>query len=129
MLCRKLRVGSWRGMTPTLVVSLALIGGIAFIPPGWVEDETPSLTPAAHDVPLAAVAENSGVRIEKQAQSQRIFIKKPERSARLSSAERAPGLRPSYPTPQAFRSLPRRQLYAPRSRPSSPDDPSDPLLS
>jgi hypothetical protein len=129
MLCRKLRTRPWRGIIPTLVACIALVGGIAVIPTTWPEEETPSLTPTTRDLPLTALAESSGVRIQKQAQSHRIFIKKPERSTRLSAAERAPSPRSCIQTTQAFRSLPRRHLYAARSRPISPDDPSDPLLS
>lgn len=129
MVCRKLRARSWRGITPTLVACLALIGGIPIIPATWPEEGTASLTPTNHDLPLTALAESSGVRIEKQAHSHRLVIKKPDRSARLSTAERAPGPRPFTSSTQAFRRLPRRQLYAARSRPSAPDDPGDPLLS
>jgi hypothetical protein len=129
MLCRRLRIRPWRGMTPGLIACLALIGGIAVIPATWPEEETPSLTPTNRDLPLTALAESTGVRIEKQAQSHRPVVKRPERSGRLSSAEQAPRPRPFTPTAQAFHSLPRRQLYAARSRPISPDDPSDPLLS
>lgn len=129
MLCRRLRARSWRGITPALVVCLALIGGIPVIPATWPEEDTPSLTPTNHDLPLTALAEGSGVRIEKQAQAHRLVIRKPDRSARLSTAERAPSARPLAPTTLAFHSLPRRQLYAARRGPSIPDDPSDPLLS
>jgi hypothetical protein len=129
MLCRQLRIWSWWGIVPTLVACLALVGGIAVVPATWPEEETPSLTPTNYALPLTAVAENSGVRIERQAQSHRLFIKKPERSARLSTAQRDPTLRHCRPIPQGFRALPRRNLHAARSRPSSSDDPSDPLLS
>lgn len=125
MLCRRLRVRSWPGAGTTLVLCLALTGGLAVLPPVWLEDETPALAPAAHDIPLTAVAEGSGVRLEKQAQSPRLVIRRPERGARLSSAGRVPRPRPFTPTTQAFRSLPRRQLYAAGNRGSSPDDPSD----
>ena len=129
MLCRRLRAGSWRGVAPTLLVCFALIGGVAPMPSTSPEDETPSLAAAAHAVPLAALAESSGIRIEKQAQSHRLFIKKPERSGRVSPAERAPSLRSRTPTTQTPRSLPRCSLYSARSRPGPPDEPSDPLLS
>lgn len=129
MLCRTLRTWSCQGIFPTLFVCLALVGGLTALPPAWPEDETSSLTPAAHNVPLTAVTESAGVRIEKQAHSHRLILKRPDRSTRLSSAERSPSLRACNPTAQAFHSLPRRQLYAARSRPISPDDPSDPLPS
>jgi hypothetical protein len=129
MLCRRLRIRSWWGIVPTLVACLALVGANALTPATWPEEEAPSLAPTTHNFPLAALAETSGVRIEKQAQSHRPLIRKPDRTARLSTAERDPGLRHRSPIPQAFRTLPRRSLYAARSRPNSPDDPSDPLLS
>lgn len=129
MLCRRLRIRPWPGIASTLVACLALIGGIAVIPATWSEEETPSLTPTNHDLPLIALANSTGVRVAKQAQSHRPFIKKPDRSGRLSAPGRGLSLRPWNPALQAFRALPRRSLYAPRSRPSSPDDPSHPLLS
>lgn len=129
MLCRKLRCASWWGLFPALGVCLALIGGMALLPPAWLEDEIPSLTAASHALPLTAIAENPGLRFEKQAQSQRPFLKRPERTSRLSAGIRASSFRSSALRPRAFRGLPRRHLYAPRSRPSSPDDPSQLPLS
>lgn len=129
MLCRRLRIRPWQSIAPTLVACLALIGGLAVVPATWPEEETPSLTPASDNLPLTALAESAGVRVEKQAQSHRPFIKKPDRSARLFSPGRGLSLRPWNPTLQAFQALPRRGLYAARSRPSSPDDSSHPLLS
>ena len=129
MLCRRLRIRPWRGIAPAVVACLALIGGLAVIPTTWPEEETPSLTPTSHNLPLTALAESAGVRVEKQAQSHRPFIKKPDRSTRLFSRERGLSLRPWNPTLRVFRALPRRSLYAARSRPGPPDDPSRPLLS
>jgi len=129
MLCRQLRIWPWRGIVPALVACLALIGEIAVVPATWPEEETTSFTPTTHYLPLTGLAESSGVRIEKQAQSHRPLIRKPNRTARLSTAERDLGLCHCSPIPQAFRALSRRNLYAARSRPSSPDDLSDPLLS
>lgn len=129
MVCRKLRIQPWPGIAPTLVACLALIGGTAAIPTTWSDEEIPSLTATNQDIPLTALENRTGVRVEKQAQSHRPFIKKPDRSLRFSSAERRPNLRHCSPILQAIRALPRRNLYTTRSRPSSPDDPSDPLLS
>jgi hypothetical protein len=129
MLCRQLRIWPWRGIVPALVACLALIGANALTPATWPEEETASFTPTTHHLPLTGLAESSGVRVEKQAQSHRPFIKKPDRSARLFSPGRGLSLRPWNPTQRVFRALPRRSLYAARSRPGSPDDPSDPLLS
>ncbi len=116
-------------LSVTVVTCLALAGGTIIVPQAWPEDEVPSLTPTSRNLPLNALAENPGARIEKRAQSHRLFIKKPERSARLTPAERAPNTRPFTPAPQAFRSFPRRHRSAAQIRPSSPDDPSQPLLS
>lgn len=129
MLCRKLRCTSWRGLFPALGVCLAVIGGMVLLPPAWLEDEIPSLTAASHTLPLTAIAENSGLRFEKQAQSQRPFLKRPERTSRPSAGTRVSSLRSSALRPRAFRGLPRRHLYAPRSGPSAPDDPSHSPLS
>ena len=129
MMCQKFRSLRWLGLASSSVVCLALITGYSLVPPTWAEDQTPSLTPAAHDLPPAAVPQTSGVRIEKQAQSHRLFLKKPERTARFPSLEQAAGVRPYRFIRLASTSLPRRHLYAPRSQSSSPDDPSDLPLS
>ncbi len=130
MLCRTLRNWSWWRFTLTQAVCVAVLWGITVLPDGWFKDESPSLTPTAHDLPLSALAANPNVRFEKVAQSQRLSInKKPERSARLSTPIRATRSRPYAPTPQAFQNLPRRHIHAVRIRPSSPDDPSHLYLS
>jgi len=116
-------------LSVTVVTCLALAGGTIIVPQAWPEDEVPSLTPTNRNLPLNALAENPGARIEKQAQSHRLFIKRPERSARLMCPERALTSRPCNPGPQALRSLPRGNLSPARSQPNSPDDPSQPLLS
>jgi len=89
----------------------------------------PSLTAASHNHPLTGLVESGGVRVEKQAQSSRLSIKKPEGSVRLSSVRPLASPPPSTIAPQLTVNLPRRHLYAPRSQPSSPDEPSDLLLS
>jgi len=127
--CRRLRSQPWLGLAPSSIVCLTLIAGCVFLPPTWPEDRAPSLTAATHEVPLAAVAETSGIRIQKQGQSHRLFLKKPERMLRFSSVEPVTGVRPYGFIPHASTGLARRSLYPPRSQPSSPDDPSDSLLS
>lgn len=129
MLHRKLRLCSLPRLSVALAVCLAVAAGMFVFPSAWPADEIPSLTPGARSLPLTAVAENLGVRLEKQAQSHRLFIKRPERSARLICPDRPPTPWPRNPALQAFRSLPRGHLSAAPSRPNSPDDPSQPLLS
>jgi len=129
MMCQTFRSLRWLGLASSSVVCLVLIAGYSLVPPTWTEDQTPSLTPAAHDLPPAAVPQTSGARIEKQAQSLRLFLKKPERTARFPSLEQAAGVRPHGFIRHASSSFPWRHLYAPRSQSSSPDDPSDSLLS
>lgn len=129
MLCRRLRIRPWRGIPLALVACFALIGGIAILPITWSEEETPSLTPTTHTVPLTAVAESTGVRIEKLAQSHRPLITKLDRHARVAAAIRAPNLRRLSAPSQIWVTLPGRHPYAPRSQPSSPDDPSHSPLS
>jgi hypothetical protein len=129
MVCRTLRNRSWRGIILSLTVCVALAWPITALPLPWLEDETTSLTSTAPDLPLAALATNPNVRMEKQGQFHRLSIKKPERGARVSPAARIPHPRPLMRTPQASRILPRRQLHVADPGPGSPDDPSQPFLS
>ena len=108
---------------------LALTAGVTGLPSAWPEDGTPSLTPSGHDLPLTALMGNPGVRNEKQAQAQRLSIKRPERAARLSLVTVVANPRPSIPSWQIYRSLPRRLLPAVHIESNSPDEPSDPFLS
>lgn len=129
MVCRTLRNRSWRRIILSLTVCVALVWPITALPLPWLEDETTSLTSTAPDLPLAALATNPNVRMEKRGQFHRLSIKKPERGARLSTSPGISRARPMARTSQAFRSLPRRPLHTVRLGPSSPDDPSQPLLS
>ena len=126
--CRRLRSQPWLGLAPSSIVCLTLIAGCVFLPPTWPEDRAPSLTAATHEVPLAAVAETSGIRIQKQGQSHRLFLKKPERMLRFSSVEPITGVPPYRFIRHTSTSLARRH-HLPRSQSSSPDDPGDSLLS
>ncbi len=129
MLCRRLReLPYWR--LPLIVfVSLALIVGIGIPPLVLHAEQTPSLTIRAHELPLIALAETTGIRIEKQAQSQRSSLRKPDRIAHLvMPVAHDHGPRLSVRIQHVFRNLPRRQLHALRVTPRSPDDPSS-LLS
>lgn len=125
MLCRSLRNLRWSRLPLTLAICLALIGGIAALPSAWPEDEAPSLTIRTYTLPLAALAANSGLRIEKQAQPHRLSFPKPGHSARLASIARSAA---PYPPMQAYRAFPRRLLHPGHLKPRSPDDPGSPLL-
>ncbi len=130
MLCRSLRsLPCWR--LPLVVpMCLALVGGFPVPPPAVTAGQVPSLTIRALDFPLTALAETSGVRIEKQAELQRPSVRKPDRAARLIPPvvrDRRP--RWNVRIQHVFRNLPRRQLHAVRITPGSSDDPSSPLLS
>lgn len=129
MVCRNLRNRSRCGIILSLIVCVALAWAITILPPLWLEDETPSLTSSAPGLPLSALTINPNVRIEKEAQSHRLSVKKPERGARLSSAPGISRARPLARTSQAFRSLPRHPLHTVRLGSSSPDDPGQPFLS
>lgn len=130
MLCRNLRrLPYWR--LPLIVpVCLALLGGIVVLPSPVGADQIPCLTIRAPEFPLAALAETSGIRIEKQAQSQRPFIRKPDRVSRvIIPVVRNRSARLNVRIQHVCRNLPRRQLHAIRLTPRSSDDLSSPLLS
>jgi hypothetical protein len=112
-----------------VVVCLVLIGSIPTLPP-FAEDETPAMVFRAPSRPIHALAENSPVRLEKQAQTQRFSLHKPHRNGILTSVERAPAIqqRPQVRQRPA-RALPRRFLPSRHTVPRAPDDSVDPLLS
>ncbi len=129
MLCRSLRsLPCWR--LPLVVpLCLALVAATGVVPRVASEQQTPSLTIRAPELPLTALAETSGVRIEKQAHSQRPSLRKPDRIARLViPVAREHGPRLSVHIQHFFRNHPRRQLHAIRTAPRSSDDPSRLLL-
>ncbi len=125
MLCRNLRELPYGRLPLVVLVCLALAAGVGIPTLAISVDQTPSLTIRAPEFPLAALAETSGVRIEKQAQSPRPCIRKPDRMARLVvPVARDHGARIGVRIQHVFRSLPRRQLHAVRITPRSSDDPS-----
>lgn len=129
MLCRSLRNLRWSRLALSLALCLALIGGIATLPSAWPEDETPSLTIRTYNFPLTALAANSGLRIERQAQPHRLSFPKPGHSARLTSIARPAAPNPRTQANRAYRAFPRRLLHPGHLKPRSPDDPGSPLLS
>jgi hypothetical protein len=111
------------------VVCLVLTSSFPALSP-FDEDETPSIVFRAPSWPLHALAENSPLRLEKQAQTQRFSLHKPHRNGLLTSAERSPAIqqRPQVRQRPA-RALPRRFLPSRHTIPRAPDDSVDPLLS
>ncbi len=125
MLCRNLRELPYGRLPLIVLVCLALAAGVGIPPLVPSADQTPSLTIRAPEFPLAALAETAGVRIEKEAQSPRPSIRKPNRMARLLiPVARDHGARIGVHIQHVFRNLPRRQLHAVRITPRSSDDPS-----
>ena len=112
-------------LVPILVACLALVCGTTIFPAGWLEDVTPSLTATAQDALGTAVIPDPGARIEKQTRSQRPSIKGPERGTRVSETTGAPSHRVSKQIRRVFWNLPRRQDHPARTKPISPDAPTD----
>ncbi len=108
-----------------LAAVLAVVPGFAPAPPSADEQRVPSLVMRAPEIPLAAVTPAGGVRVEKQVQSQRLSLLKPDRSGRhLATASRATSLQPQPLLHRTYRDLPQRPLPTRRSTPRAPDDPS-----
>jgi hypothetical protein len=109
-----------------LAVCLVLVAGLTVVPPPSLGEQAPSLVLRAPDIPLAAVAVTTPVRMEKQAPGPRTPPHRPERagrylpaSARVLSPElRAAALHRRYPD------LPRRPLLRRQAAPPASGDPS-----
>lgn len=111
------------------VVCLVLTGSIPVLPP-FEEDETLAIVFRAPSWPLHALAENSPVRIEKQAQTHRFMLHKPHRHGTLLAIERAAPIQARHQASHGLtRILPRKFLPARHIVPRGPDDSVDPLLS
>src|SRR5574341_314968 len=108
-----------------LVACLALVCGTTIFPDTWLEDVTPSLTATAQDLFGTAVIPNPGARIEKQTRSHRMSVRGPERGTRVSESTGAPSHQVSTQTRRVFWNLPRRQDHPARTKPISPDAPTD----
>jgi len=130
MLCRTLREMRLGDMILCVLVCLAMAGGFPTPPKAWPEDETPTIglwTPA---FPLVALAANSPLRIEKQAQTNRLTLHKPQRSSHFSAAEQVQMIQPRPQVRnQTSSTLPRRFLPSRHMVPHGPDDSGDPFLS
>ncbi|MFB3816037.1 MAG: hypothetical protein ACE147_00115 [Candidatus Methylomirabilales bacterium] len=108
-----------------LAVCLILAAAMAVAPPATLGEQAPSLVLRAPDIPLAALAVNAPIRVEKQAPGPRAQLQRPERTARyLPASERlaAPEFRVALH--QTYRDLPRRPLPRRQTAPPAPDDPS-----
>jgi len=131
MICRQLRGLSSDHLSVSLAICIA-VSGLSFMAVPTLlpsEDETPTITLRGPSLPWAAVAEGTRLRLEKQAQTNRVSLKKPARSAHQAAANthqvRVQHLRP----PQFSRDLPRRSLPAQRFTSRSSEDSGDPYLS
>jgi hypothetical protein len=108
-----------------LGVCLALLSAITILPATWLEDAIPSLTVTGQDLLATAVIVDPGIRIAKRTPSQHLSVKEPERGTRISETMGAPSHRGSKQTRRIFWNLPRRQEYPARTKPISPDAPTD----
>lgn len=129
MLCRSLRNLVWVRPILAAGISLALLGMFPTLPLISPENETPSLTIRAPELPLTALIQNASLRLEKLAEPHRPSPQKPEQTRRVSVAIRHLNHSPRAVSPRAFRGFPRRLLYPRHLALSSPDDPSRPPLS
>jgi hypothetical protein len=109
---------------------LVACGWLLSLPADLPSDtEPPALASLTRGHPITALAESSGVRLEKPAQSHRTSLKKPEFGGRLAKTTAAPNASSSVQHRQPLWDFPRRHLAAARLIPRSPDDSADPLPS
>ena len=129
MLCRALRnvsVGRW---ALAGLLCLAVIWGTAETTRLSFDDNgTTSIGLRAPDVPLVALEATSSVRFEKQGQTVRLTLHKPERSVHLASADRFSGVLSRPKVCHSFPRLPRRFLQPRHATPRAPNDAGDPFL-
>jgi hypothetical protein len=129
MLCRSLRnllVGRW--ILVGLLGAALVVGAGVCAPIAPAEDGPASVSLRAPEFPLAALESTSPVRLEKQAQPNRLTFPKPDRTAQPSWVER---LRVTQPRRQASRTahvLPRRVLPSRKLTSRHPSDSGEPFL-
>ena len=131
MICRKLRSRALGRLVVSLALSLALVGTatVAAPFPAREGDESTAMVFRAIEVPLLALAPDAAVfRIEKQAQTPRYVLQKPERSGRLTAADWKQSLHTWSALHHCARVLPRRILASRQVALRSPSDASDPFL-
>jgi hypothetical protein len=108
-----------------LAACLILIAGMTVAPPTMLGEQAPSLVLRAPDIPLAALAVNTPIRVEKQAPGPRAQLQRPERTARyLPASERLPAPEFRGALHRTYRDLPRRLVSWRQTAPPAPDDPS-----
>jgi hypothetical protein len=130
MICWVLRGPVWRWLAPALAICLVATGWLMILPralPG--DDDPPAFAPLAQDHPNAALAETTGVRMEKPAQLHRPSFKKPETGARIVRLGASPTVRATTGHRPSLWNLPRRQLFSVQSILHLPDDSADPFPS
>ena len=131
MICRYLRGHLSSDLSVGLAICVAVSGlSVMVVAPLMPsEDEAPTITLRGPSIPWAAVAEGVGLRLEKQAQTNRVSIQKPSRSAHLAAVKAQQVRALHFRPPQSSRDLPRRLLPARHFSVSSPEDSGDPYLS
>jgi hypothetical protein len=107
-----------------------MAGIVAAQPPAWPEDDGPSFTVPSATSAMLAIAEGSSPRLQKQAQTKRLSLHKPQLGSRISSAEYARIVQPRpHIRHQRSSLLPRRLLSVRQLVPRGPDESGDPFLS
>ena len=129
MFCRSLRnqlVGRWI-LAGLLCVAL-VVGAAVCAPIAPAEDGPASISLRASEFPLAALESTSPVRLEKQAQSNRLTFPRPHRTGQPSWAERFRVTQPRRQPSQTAHALPRRVLPSHDLTSHDPSDSGEPFL-
>jgi len=129
MLCRSLRnqlVGRWI-LAGLLCVAL-VVGAAVCAPIAPAEDGPASISLRASEFPLAALESTSPVRLEKQAQSNRLTFPRPHRTGQPSWAERFRVTQLRWQAFQTAYALPRRVLSSQNRTSRDPSDSGEPFL-
>lgn len=127
MVCWALRTSLIRLILAGLLC-LVMVGGAAMPPaPPTGESDAGSISLRPPELPLAAVAATSGVRLEHQAQSVRLTLHRPDRSGALASIAHTHAIQFSPRVSRMSRILARRLLAPRRSTLCAPRDSSEPF--
>jgi hypothetical protein len=130
MICRALRSLAWRWLAPGVGLWLVACGWLLALPADLASDTEPlALAPLTRSHPLTALAENSGVRLEKPAQSHRTSLKRPGLGGCLPRPTTLLPVTASAQRRQPRWDLPRRHLAVARLIPCSADGSVDPFPS
>jgi hypothetical protein len=130
MLCRSLRSLLIGRLILTAALCLSLVASVSVVSPVFPEEDEPtSMVFRAIQVPLAALATSAGLfRFEKQAQTSRYTLQKPERSGHLMPADHPYLLHAWSALRHGSRLLPRRSLSSRHLAQRPPSDAGDPFL-